>query len=112
MRAAEERSRAAEARVPQLEAAAKQAHARAVAEATARELLQARAEASERRVGRLVELNAASVSHDHRRALPARPLRSSVSARPLLSVRPLAFKHLTDAPCGTGGGDLSRARRC
>ena len=53
LRAADEKRMAAEARVPILEAAAKQAQARAVSEAAARELLQARAEAAEARLGRL-----------------------------------------------------------
>ena len=53
VRTADEKARMAEARVPILEAAAKQAQARAVSEAAARELLQARAEAAEARLGRL-----------------------------------------------------------
>ena len=57
LRHAEERNRSLEALVPQLEAAAKQADARAATEASARELLAKRAEASEARLGRLEAAN-------------------------------------------------------
>lgn len=76
LRAAEERARAAEARLPTLEATAKQAQARATSEAGSRELLLARAEASEARLGRLEAANHLIRQQRGGHGEGAKPLRS------------------------------------
>jgi hypothetical protein len=86
---ADQRVIAAEAHVPMLEAAAKQAHARAVSEAAARELLQARAEASEKRLGRLEAANHLLL-HQNTKAAPRTGRTQRVAPPPVPPPAPLS----------------------